>query len=179
MNYSGSAGYGRAYTKRLEGQYGIRDLQDCITAPRALASAPHLLIDPKRTVIRGRSSGGYVVLNAISGGPPGALDSDPESFAFAFAASMSHCGISELGKMEEDTHKFESQYFRKLMGGTNAQIPDVYRERSPLYRAERIATPLLVCNSFLGTLFGTLVLILVLRSYYRAVKTKLCQRTSR
>lgn len=143
VNYSGSAGYGRAYVERLQGKFGIRDLQDCITSPRALASAPHLLIDPKRTVIRGRSSGGYVVLNAIAGGPAGSVE---PSMLFTFAASTSHCGISDLKKLEEHTHKFESQYIRKLMGGTYKEIPDVFRERSPLYRADKITTPLLVCS---------------------------------
>lgn len=141
MNYSGSAGYGRAYIERLQGQYGVLDLLDCVNAPRALAAAPHLLIDPKRTVIRGGSSGGYVVLNAISGGP---TDTPGFPLTFKFAAAGSFAGISDLVKLEV-THKFESHFMRKLLGGSSKEVPEVYHSRSPIHRADRITTPVLVC----------------------------------
>jgi hypothetical protein len=47
-------------------------------------------------------------------------------------------------QLTEDTHKFESKYMERLLGGTPAEIPDVYRERSPVHHADRIRTPLLV-----------------------------------
>jgi dipeptidyl aminopeptidase/acylaminoacyl peptidase len=47
-------------------------------------------------------------------------------------------------QLTEDTHKFESMYMQRLLGGTPQEIPDVYRERSPVHRADRIRTPLLV-----------------------------------
>ena len=39
VNYSGSAGFGRAYRERLRGQWGIADVDDCIDAAESLLSA--------------------------------------------------------------------------------------------------------------------------------------------
>jgi hypothetical protein len=52
-----------------------------------------------------------------------------------------------------DTHKFESHYMERLLGGTPAKIPDVYRERSPVHHAARIRTPLLVRSLSSSSLF--------------------------
>lgn len=61
-----------------------------------------------------------------------------------FAAGTSLYGVSDLRKLGEDTHKFESRYLEKLIGGTMDEIPKVYEERSPVFHADRIVTPLLV-----------------------------------
>lgn len=61
-----------------------------------------------------------------------------------FAAGSSLYGISNLQKLDEFTHKFESRYCEKLIGGTYAQIPDVYDGRSPVNNADKIKAPLLV-----------------------------------
>jgi len=50
--------------------------------------------------------------------------------------------MSDLEKMTP--HKFELHYIPKLLGGTFAEIPDVYIERSPVHHAEKILVPLLV-----------------------------------
>lgn len=134
VNYGGSSGYGRQYIQRLAGNWGVVDVEDCINAAKSLASPPYSLIDPKRTVIRGGSAGGFTVLAALS------IGSDLN----AFAAGTSLYGISDLEKLAEFTHKFESHYLYKLVGGTITEVPDVYIARSPVHHAESIASPLLV-----------------------------------
>jgi len=57
VNYRGSTGYGRAYRDRLQGNWGVFDVDDCE------AAAAHLVregtIDGDRLAIRGGSAGGY------------------------------------------------------------------------------------------------------------------------
>ncbi|KII84782.1 hypothetical protein PLICRDRAFT_45589 [Plicaturopsis crispa FD-325 SS-3] len=136
VNYGGSSGYGRKYTARLAGKWGITDVADCIQAARALSTGPDALIDGKRTVIRGGSAGGYTTLAALANAP------DPEHKFFAAGTSL--YGISNMVVLAEDTHKFESRYMEKLMGGTYKQIPEVYVDRSPITHADRIVVPLLI-----------------------------------
>ena len=61
-----------------------------------------------------------------------------------FAAGASLYGISDLKRLEEDTHKFESRFPEHLLGGTSAQVPQVYKDRSPVYHADRVISPLLL-----------------------------------
>ncbi|KAI0337854.1 alpha/beta-hydrolase [Trametopsis cervina] len=132
VQYSGSSGYGRKFINRLRGQWGVVDTQDCARTATLLASDPYNLIDPKRTAIRGESSGGYDVLQTLCLYPD------------AFAAGSSLYGISDLKKLDEFTHKFESKYCENLVGGAYADIPHVYEERSPVYNAQNIKAPLLI-----------------------------------
>ena len=136
VNYGGSSGYGREYIERVCGNWGVVEVQDSITAAQTLSSPPYDLIDKKRLIIRGESAGGYTVLAALS------IASDLK----VFAGATSLYGISDLGKLYEFTHKFESEYLAKLVGGTPKEIPDVYKARSPSYHADDIVTPLLVSN---------------------------------
>ena len=62
VNYGGSTGYGRAYRRRLEGRWGIVDVEDCVNAARFLAESGRA--DPDRLIIRGGSAGGYTPLAA-------------------------------------------------------------------------------------------------------------------
>lgn len=133
VNYAGSSGYGRRYVERLDGQWGVADVSDCVDAAQELASPSFGQVDPSRVLITGGSAGGYTVLQSLCSAPSG-----------AFAAGTSSYGISNLFTLVEDTHKFESQYMNKLLGGTPKEIPEVYRERSPVFHAEKIKAPLLI-----------------------------------
>ncbi len=64
VDYGGSTGYGRAYRERLNGQWGIVDLQDCVNAARWLAYNGD--VDANRLGIRGGSAGGYTTLCALA-----------------------------------------------------------------------------------------------------------------
>lgn len=44
--------------------------------------------------------------------------------------------------------QFQLHYIDRLVGGTPAEIPEVYKARSPLFHAEKIKKPLLVGNHF-------------------------------
>jgi dipeptidyl aminopeptidase/acylaminoacyl peptidase len=66
VDYRGSTGYGRAYRIALRGQWGVRDVADCLDAVRHLARAGR--IDPRRVAITGSSAGGYTALRAAATG---------------------------------------------------------------------------------------------------------------
>ncbi|KAF9524556.1 Alpha/Beta hydrolase protein [Crepidotus variabilis] len=134
VNFRGSSGYGRDYIERMQGKWGVVDVEDTTLAPKILSTKPYDLIDPKRAVVRGGSAGGYSVLSAISHGP------DPKFFA----AATSLYGISDLCKLAEFTHKFESRYVDHLLGGTIEDIREVYEKRSPINHANKIVVPLLI-----------------------------------
>ncbi|KAG8761880.1 hypothetical protein FRC15_008777 [Serendipita sp. 397] len=67
----------------------------------------------------------------------------PET-ANVFAAGTSSYGVSDLAMLANDTHKFESQYLFKLVGGTPEEVPEIYAARSPVKHADEIRSPLLI-----------------------------------
>jgi dipeptidyl aminopeptidase/acylaminoacyl peptidase len=128
VNYGGSTGYGRAYRMRLNGNWGIVDVDDCCNGARWLAEQG--LVDGKRLAIRGGSAGGFTTLAALT-------------FRDVFAAGASHYGVSDLEALAQDTHKFESRYLDNLVG-PYPQRKDLYIARSPIHHTERLSTPLIL-----------------------------------
>ena len=127
LNYGGSTGFGREYRERLEGNWGIVDVDDAVNGARYLAEQGWA--DGKRSVITGGSAGGYTTLAALT-------------FRDYFRGGASHFGVSDLGMLVRDTHKFESRYLDTLIAPYPAQ-EDLYRERSPVEHAERISVPVI------------------------------------
>ena len=114
VDYGGSTGYGRAYRRRLDGQWGIVDVDDCVAAARYLAGRGD--VDPARLAIRGGSAGGYTTLCALT-------------FRDDFAAGASYYGVADVAALARDTHKFEARYLDRLIGPWPEAEP-LYRERS-------------------------------------------------
>ncbi|KAJ7274951.1 alpha/beta-hydrolase [Mycena rebaudengoi] len=140
VNYSGSSNYGRKYMDRLKGNWGVFDVQDCVQTVLQLSSPDYALIDGKRVVIRGGSAGGYTTLAALC---------QSEVFLQVFVAGTSSYGVSDLHKLVESTHKFQSHYVQTLIGGDYEEIPEVYRARSPIFHAKNIRVPLLILQGSL------------------------------
>ncbi len=128
VNYSGSAGYGRAYRERLLGRWGLLDIDDCVTGAMSLALEGR--VDATRLAIRGGSAGGYSVLRAMT-------------TSRAFAAGASHYGVADLAALAAETHKFESRYLDRLVAPWPEGEP-VYRERSPIHHVDRLHGELLL-----------------------------------
>ena len=128
VDYRGSTGYGTAYRKSLDGQWGVADVVDCVAAARYLAERGD--VDPKRLMIRGGSAGGFTVLAALA-------------FHDVFSAGASRYGIADLEALATDTHKFESRYLDTLVGPYPEQRA-TYVERSPINHVDGIDVPLIV-----------------------------------
>ena len=128
VNYGGSSGYGRTYRQRLEGQWGIVDVDDCANGARYLAEQGR--VDGKRLAIRGSSAGGYTTLCALT-------------FRNIFKAGASYYGISDLEALAKETHKFEARYLDRLVG-PYPERQDIYRQRSPIHFTDLLSCPLIL-----------------------------------
>jgi dipeptidyl aminopeptidase/acylaminoacyl peptidase len=128
VDYGGSAGYGRAYRRRLDGRWGIVDVDDCVAAARHLAARGE--VDPGRLAIRGGSAGGYTTLCALT-------------FRDDFAAGASYYGVADVAALARDTHKFESRYLDRLIGPW-PEAEARYRERSPIHFTDRLSCPVIL-----------------------------------
>jgi len=127
VNYGGSTGYGREYRQRLQKNWGIVDVDDCVNAARYLAKMGK--VDGNRLAITGGSAGGYTTLAALT-------------FRDTFQAGASHYGVSDLEALAQETHKFESRYLDRLVGDYPEEKA-VYDARSPIYHTEQLSCPVI------------------------------------
>lgn len=127
VNYGGSSGYGREYRRRLNGKWGIVDVDDCCNGAKAAAKKG--LVDGRRLIVRGGSAGGYTTLCALA-------------FRSTFRAGASYFGVSDAEALAKDTHKFESRYLDNLIAPYPAGR-DIYYERSPIHFVDRISSPVI------------------------------------
>jgi dipeptidyl aminopeptidase/acylaminoacyl peptidase len=128
VDYGGSTGYGREYRERLRGQWGVVDVEDCVSAVTALANSGQA--DVARLAIRGGSAGGWTTLAALTR-------------TTTFAAGVSYYGVAELLRFADDTHDFESRYLDGLVGPL-PEAHDLYVERAPLSHVDSVSCPVLL-----------------------------------
>ncbi|GAA0035774.1 S9 family peptidase [Brevibacterium metallidurans] len=128
VNYGGSTGFGRAWRERLRGQWGIVDVDDIVTAVKALVADG--LADPKRIAISGGSAGGWTALSALA-------SSD------VFACGTSYFGVTDLMRFIVDTHDFEKHYVDGLVGAW-PEAQDELFSRSPIHRTTQISVPVAI-----------------------------------
>jgi dipeptidyl aminopeptidase/acylaminoacyl peptidase len=128
VNYGGSSGYGRDYRQRLNGNWGVIDVDDCINAARFLVERG--VVDSKRVAITGGSAGGFTTLVALT----------KRDF---FNAGASHYGVGDLVTFVSETHKFESRYLDTLVG-PYPERADLYRDRSAVNFADKLNCPVIL-----------------------------------
>jgi dipeptidyl aminopeptidase/acylaminoacyl peptidase len=127
VNYGGSTGYGREYRQRLQGQWGVVDVDDCVNGALHLAKSG--AVDRNRLIIRGGSAGGYTTLCALT-------------FRDIFKAGASYYGVGDLEALAKETHKFESRYLDRLIG-PYPERRDLYVARSPINFADKLNCPVI------------------------------------
>jgi dipeptidyl aminopeptidase/acylaminoacyl peptidase len=136
VDYRGSTRYGRAYRRRLLGNWCVLDVDDAVGAAWFLAERGD--VDSARLAIEGGSSGGTLVLLAIANHD-------------VFAAGTSLFGVTDLSALITDDHKFESQYTFGLIGPW-PEASDEYARRSPINLLDRLSSPLLVLQGSSDTI---------------------------
>lgn len=135
LNYTGSTTHGKKYRNALFGNWGLLDVDD------AAEYADFMVWDGQVRAgsvgLTGLSAGGY---NTLMG-----LTRYPDTFAGGVAVSS----ISDMKRWDDTTHKLESDYAPALIlpPGTDGKDKDaIYRERSALFSADKVKSPLLIIH---------------------------------
>jgi acetyl esterase/lipase len=128
VNYGGSSGFGRAYRERLQGQWGVLDVGDCLAAAAAVVASGRAA--PERVAMEGSSASAFTVLAAL------AADGGLQAGACRYP-------VTDLEALAREGHRFEAHYLDGLVG----PLPEaraLYEARSPLQQVGRIHRPVIL-----------------------------------
>ncbi|MFN2111656.1 MAG: S9 family peptidase [Anaerolineales bacterium] len=129
VNYRGSTGFGREYRQSLAGSWGVADVDDCLSG--ALYTAEQGWIDRENMFLMGSSSGGLTVFQTLV------------RFPGVFRAGITLYAVINHLSLLEAPPKFE-RYSSDWLIGPYPEAEDLYRERSPVFFADRIRDPVLI-----------------------------------
>ncbi|RZS91793.1 dipeptidyl aminopeptidase/acylaminoacyl peptidase [Motilibacter rhizosphaerae] len=130
VNYRGSTGYGSAWRDAIEGRVGTTELEDVVAVRDALVGAGR--IDGARTAVSGGSWGGYLTLLALGRYPD------------LWAAGVGAVPVADYVAAFEDEMEPLKAFDRSLFGGSPTEVPERYRESSPITYVDAVTAPLLV-----------------------------------
>ncbi len=135
VNFRGSTGYGKAFTKAAIGEFAGKMHDDLIDAVDWAVKQGYA--DPDKVAIYGGSYGGYAALVGVTFTPD------------VFAAAIDYVGISSLANfmrtLPNVARPFLATNWHTYVGDPNdpAQEADMLA-RSPITKVDQIRTPLLV-----------------------------------
>jgi dipeptidyl aminopeptidase/acylaminoacyl peptidase len=130
-DYRGSTGYGRQFYEQID--YGGREVDD-VFAGKQWMLENHSFLDPKRVGIMGWSHGGLITLMNIF--------QHPGDYAVAYAGVPVSDLVARMGYESEGYRDLYSAQYH--IGRTVREDVMEYRRRSPVYWADKLATPLLI-----------------------------------
>ncbi len=132
VDFRGSTGYGRAFRRANQDEWGHADAFDMIDAARWAADQPWC---DGRLAIYGGSYGGYLVLCALVEEPG------------LWRAGVDLYGDSEIAESFRHGDRPGRLDLARQMGSPDDPArAEFYRRGSPIYRAERIEAPLLILH---------------------------------
>jgi len=131
-NYRGSTGFGLAFQESIKQDgWGGREQEDIRCGIEALIEAG--IAESGRVGVTGTSYGGYSAWWAIT-------HFEPE----IVAAAAPICGMTDLVVDYYSTRPDLRPYSEEMMGGSPEDVPDRYRERSPIESVHNIKGKLLI-----------------------------------
>lgn len=130
VNYRGSSGFGKAYINKLNGAWGVYDVEDAASGAQAMVAQG--LANPNKLVIKGGSAGGFTVLQSLIEKP-----------GFYKAGVCLYGVADQFSLVLDSTFKFETYYSYGLLGVLHESV-DLYRARSPRFHADKIQDPLIL-----------------------------------
>ncbi|MDY5920819.1 MAG: prolyl oligopeptidase family serine peptidase [Candidatus Onthomorpha sp.] len=132
LNPSGTIGYGQEFAARHVNAWGKMTANDIIESVKAFCKS-HAFVDKSKIGCIGASYGGFMTQYLIS-------HSD------IFAAAVSHAGISNITSYWGEGYWGYSYSAAASAGSYPWNSPELYTEQSPLFRADKINTPLLLLH---------------------------------
>jgi dipeptidyl aminopeptidase/acylaminoacyl peptidase len=131
-NYRGSTGFSLAYQEAIKQDgWGGREQDDIRTGAEALIAAG--IAARGKIGVTGTSYGGYSSWCQITHSPPDII-----------AAAAPVCGMTDLIVDYETTRPDLRPYSEEMLGGRPDQVPERYRERSPINFVQNITGALLI-----------------------------------
>ncbi|GAB2741193.1 prolyl oligopeptidase family serine peptidase [Salinifilum aidingensis] len=130
INYRGSTGYGSAWRDAMEGRPGRTELED-VAAVHDWAIEQGLTT-PELSVVAGASWGGYLTLLA--------LGTQPERWA----AGVSGVPVADYVTAYADEMEPLRAFDRSVFGGSPEEVPETYRDSSPITHVDQVRAPVLV-----------------------------------
>lgn len=129
VNYRGSTGYGAAWRDTLIGDIGGPELEDLNAGLADLVVRG--VADPERAAVGGWSWGGYLTLMEVGKHPD------------LWKAGVAGVPVGDYELSYEDMSPILQAYDRALLGGPPKDVPELMRERNPIYFADRVEAPVL------------------------------------
>lgn len=129
---SGAVGFGQQLSARHVNDWGQRILGEILGGVDAVVAA-HPFLDGDRVGCFGGSYGGFTTMRLVT-------ESD------RFAAAISHAGISGIASYWGEGWWGYIYMAAAAAGSYPWNSPELYVERSPLFKADRVDTPLLLLH---------------------------------
>jgi dienelactone hydrolase len=130
VNYRGSTGYGHEWRDSLIGNVGGPELEDVNAGLADLISKG--IADPNRAVVAGWSWGGYITLMELAKHPE------------LWVCGMAGIPVGDYEVSYDDLSPSLAAYDRALLGGTPKDVPDLMKDRNPIYFVDQVRAPILI-----------------------------------
>jgi dienelactone hydrolase len=130
VNYRGSTGYGSAWRDALEARVGHVELEDVVAVRDHLVATG--VADGSRVVLAGASWGGFLTLLGLG------------TFPDRWAVGLAGVPVADYVAAYEDEMEGLKASDRALFGGSPTEVPDRYRDSSPLTYVDAVRAPVLV-----------------------------------
>ncbi len=134
---SGATGFGQEFSTRHVNDWGIRSAPDIIEGTKKFLAA-HPYVDADRVGCIGASFGGFMTQLLITK-------------TNIFAAAVSHAGISSISSYWGEGYWGYGYNAVSAAESFPWNRPDIYIDKSPLFAADKVTTPLLLLHGAADT----------------------------
>lgn len=130
LNYRGSTTFGCRFQEQIWGNLGHLELQDLVAARDFLVASGHA--QAGAIYLNGESYGGYMTLWGLARRPD------------LWAGGMAGVALTDWTETYRDASPALQGAFRNWFGGSPEEVPERYRDSSPVHLADRIEAPVLL-----------------------------------